>query len=149
MLKKISNPVIGEIEYEENSVITFTEGMLGLPSFKKFLLLESENIKPFYRLQCVDEPGIGFLLIDPVFVDMEYHEFVKSMDKDSTYIDENGEYVILVVCKAATDGEDITANLVAPVVINYNSNLGYQLVLIDSPYDVRHSLAQVSTRKEA
>ena len=57
--------------------------------------------------------------------------------------------VVLVVCKIAKEGKDITANLVAPVVINHTDMQGVQLVLLDSPYDVRHSLAEVSERTEA
>jgi flagellar assembly factor FliW len=146
---KIRNPAIGEIEFEENAIITFCEGMLGLPAYKHFLLLKSENIAPFLRLQCVDEPTISFLLIDPAFLDPGYRNYVAKADSEQLYLQGSEECVLLVVCKVSRGGEDITANMVAPVAINHQKMTGSQFILLDSPYNVRHSLAEVSERMEA
>lgn len=149
MMMKISNPAVGEIEFEESSVIVFKEGMLGLPNFKRYLLLESDNIRPFFRLQSVDEPSISFLLIDPSFADESLKNYVAERDPEQTYLERIDECDLLVVCNVSDDGSDVTANLVAPVIINNDKRVGYQLVLLDSPYDVRHSLIQASEGKEA
>ena len=147
---KISNPAIGDIEFDEGQIISFPEGMLGMPAYKHYLLLQSDNIAPFLRLQCIDKPDLSFLLIDPAFIEPQYRTYVEKADVNKMYIqpgDDNS--VVLVVCKIAKEGKDITANLVAPVVINHTDMQGVQLVLLDSPYDVRHSLAEVSERTEA
>jgi flagellar assembly factor FliW len=149
MLEKINSPTVGEIEFEDSSVIRFPEGMLGLPAYKRFLLLESPDLRPLLRLQCVDEPTISFLVIDPTVVDPGFREYVESVDKGNNVLTEGDGSVLLAVCRIAKDGQDVTANLVAPVVINQKSREGQQFVLLDSPYDVRHSLAQMSERKEA
>lgn len=149
MLMKISSPLIGEIEFEENAIIRFPEGMLGLPLFKRYLLLDAPEIRPFLRLQCIDEPTISFLLIDPLLFDEGYRSYVAERDPDETYLENNSECMLYAVCKVATDGSDATANLVAPVIVNNVRKVGYQLVLLDSPYDVRHSLLEASERKEA
>lgn len=149
--KKIVNPAIGEIEYAEDQIIRFEEGMLGLPSLKSYLLMESPNIAPFLRLQCIDEPNISFLLIDPAHVDPGYHQYVSSRQGVGEYYDaEDNQSALFAVVKISNDGEDITANLVAPVTVNLNQKIGFQLVLLESPYSVRHSLtAQQDERKEA
>jgi flagellar assembly factor FliW len=147
---KISNPAIGDIEFEESQIIHFQEGMLGMPTYKHYLLLQSDEIAPFLRLQSVDKPSLSFLLIDPAFIDTGYRAFVEKADVKRMFIQPGDEgSVVLVVCKIAKEGKDITANLVAPVVINHTDMQGAQLVLLDSPYDVRHSLAEVSERTEA
>lgn len=146
---KIDTPIVGEIEFEESSIVHFKEGMLGMPSFKKFLLLDFENLRPLYRLQCVDEPKLSFLLIDPDFVDPSLKQYVHKRDPEQTFYELNDNCALFAVCKVNEADGDITANLVAPVVINYNKMEGNQVILLDSPYDVRHSLSQVSERKEA
>lgn len=145
---KISNPAIGDIEFDESQIINFPEGMLGMPTYKHYLLLQSEEIAPFLRLQSVDKPSLSFLLIDPTFIDPAFRAYVEKADQNRQYI-QNDDSAVLVVCKIAKEGSDITANLVAPVVINHTDMMGAQVVLLDSPYDVRHSLAEVSERTEA
>jgi len=149
--KKIVNPTIGEIEYNDDQIVTFEEGMLGLPSLKSYLLLESPNIAPFLRLQCIDEPTISFLLIDPGHIDPGYHDYVNQRSGIGDYYRADDEQSALFsVVKISDDGEEITANLVAPVVIDLRKQAGFQLVLLDSPYSVRHSLvADQEERKEA
>lgn len=146
---KISSPLTGEIVFGEDAIIRFPEGMLGLPLFKRYLLLDAPEIRPFLRLQCIDEPSISFLLIDPLLFDPGFRDYVAERDPDEIYLENSAECMLYAVCKVATDGSDATANLVAPVIINNGKKVGYQLVLLDSPYDVRHSLLEASERKEA
>lgn len=142
MVKLIINPVIGEIEFTEDQIIRFEEGMLGLPGLKEYLLLTSDNIAPFLRLQCVEEPKISFLLLDPNHVDPGYKDYVSSRSGIEEYYRINDpENAIFVVMKISEDGEEISANLVAPVVIDNRNKSGQQVVLIDSPYNVRQSLS--------
>lgn len=149
MTIKIETPIVGEIEFEESSVVFFKEGMLGIPAYKKFLLLDFENLRPLYRLQCVDEPNLSFLLIDPDFVDSSLKQYVHKRDPNEEVYELNDNCALFAVCKVNEEDGEISANLVAPVVINYNKMEGNQVILMDSPYDVRHSISPVSERKEA
>jgi flagellar assembly factor FliW len=149
MTIKIFNPAIGEIELDESTILTFQEGMLGLPEYKKYVLIDSPQIKPFLRLQCVEEPQISFLAIDPANIDPGYREYMISRDPNHYFIDNPDDVVLLVVCKVSEDGSDITGNLQAPVIINHRKMAGCQVVLLDGPYHVRHSLVQAVKRKEA
>lgn len=136
-------------EFDENSVIEFPEGMLGLPEFKHYVIVESPSIKPFLRLQCVGAPHIGFLTIDPAFVDPGYKQFIVDHDPEHLYIDAEEDIVILVVCTVSRDGTDVTANLTAPVIINHKNMIGRQIILLESHYDIKHSLIDNARRQEA
>jgi flagellar assembly factor FliW len=144
---KIANPVIGEVEFKDSDVIQFPEGMLGLPDFKRYILVSNPNIKPFMRLQCVDEGRISFLAVDPAIVDPAYFNYVASQDSGRELIKSPEETVLLVVCNLQPKSNDITANLQAPVVLNYRNMAGVQIVLLDSPYGVRHSLVGKARRE--
>ncbi len=146
---KIQNNRLGEIEFDENSVIEFPEGMLGLPEYKRYLMIQSPQMKPFLRLQCVEAPQIGFLTVDPAYADPDYKAYVVAQDPDHVFIDPEEEIVILVVCTLAPDSSDVTANLQAPVVINHKKMVGRQIVLIDSPFSLKHSLVSNARRREA
>ena len=144
---KITNGIIGDIEVEEGSVIEFPEGMLGLPQFKRYIIVRDPNAEPFLRLQCVDEPSIGFLTIDPAFADTGYKDYVLAQDPDNQILDPAEEIVMLVVCIVSADGSDLTCNLQAPVIINHKTMKGRQIVLIESPYSIHHSLVKGKREK--
>ena len=146
---KIQNPSIGEIDYNEANVILFLEGMLGLPDYKRYLLVQQDKFQPFLRLQCVDNPQISFLMIDPAYADPGYRAYVIDQDPDHVFVDKSGDVVILVVCMVTSDGSDVTANMQAPVIINHKKKTGCQIILLESPYRRKHSLTQNARRQEA
>ena len=106
---KIHTDNIGELTYEETDIIFFPEGMLGLPEYKRYLLIQKEETKPFLRLQCIDAPQINFLAIDPAFADPGYKAFVVDSDPDHVFIDQGRDVILLVVCNFASDGSDVSA----------------------------------------
>ena len=144
---KISNGHIGEIEVDEGNVITFPEGMLGLPRYKRYVIVQGNGMAPFLRLQCIDEPSISFLTIDPAFADQGYRTYVEAQDRDNLFIESSEDTVLLVVCTVSKDGSDLTCNLQAPVIINHKAMTGKQVVLLDSPYSIRHSLVKGKQEK--
>ncbi|HUX08559.1 MAG TPA: flagellar assembly protein FliW [Acidobacteriota bacterium] len=146
---KINNPAIGEIEVDDGGVIEFPEGMLGLPQFKHYVIVSDPQMQPFLRLQCVDEPQISFLTIDPAFAISDYKDYVVAQDPWHVLFDREEEVVLLVVCTVSPDRSDITCNLQAPVVINHKTMKGNQIVLIDSPYAIRHSLVKNAEQQGA
>lgn len=146
---KITNPALGEIEFDESDVIHFPEGMLGLPSYKYYILITNPSTRPFFRLQCVDESRISFLAVDPAMVDPGYADYVFAQDPEHRLLDAKEDTVLLVVCTVSSDGSDVTANLQAPVVINHRKMEGSQIILLDSPYKLKHSLIKNTQRREA
>jgi flagellar assembly factor FliW len=137
---KINNTVVGDIEVDDGSVITFPEGMLGLPQYKHYVIVRNRETEPFLRLQCVDEPKISFLTIDPAFAEGGYKDYVMAQDPGHVLLDKEEEIVLLVVCTISPDRTDVTCNLQAPVVINHKSMKGKQIILLESNYSIRHSL---------
>ncbi len=137
---KINNPAFGEIEIDDGGVIQFPEGMLGLPQNKRYVIVKDPQMEPFLRLQCVDQPQISFLTIDPANAASDYKDYVVAQDPERVLLDRAEEIVLLVVCTVTPDRTDITCNLQAPVVINHKTMEGKQIVLIDSPYSISHSL---------
>lgn len=146
---KIENGNIGELEFEESNVLSFSEGMLGLPEYKRYILIQDDNMQPFLRLQCVDAPQISFLMIDPAYADPGYKAYVTGSDPNHVFIDQSEEIVLLVVCTVHSGNADVTANMQAPVIINHKTMNGRQIILLDSPYSLRHSLVKNAHKREA
>ena len=65
---KVKTTRFGELELDESRIISFTEGILGFPNYKKFVLLDRDNNSPFVWLQSVETEELAFVLMKPVHV---------------------------------------------------------------------------------
>ena len=54
----------GTIEYEEENLITFSDGLFGFPNLKRYLFLAlDENEDSMLLMVSVDESNVGFVSI--------------------------------------------------------------------------------------
>ncbi len=68
---KIITKQFGEIEFSDDLVITFKEGLIGFEEFKKFLLIKPED-NIFYWLNSIEKPEIAFPLFALRLIDENY-----------------------------------------------------------------------------
>ena len=115
--------------YRDKDVILFEEGLVGFPGAKRFILIESESVSPFRVLKCVDNPQIGFLVLDPRAVIKTYERSIPQESWRSLEVVDKSDRLTLV-----------TANLQAPLLINHRKMLGKQLILTTARYSVTQNL---------
>lgn len=128
-LYKINTTQFGEIEFEEKYIFNFNDGILGFEELKKFLLISDEETEPFKWLISIENPEIGFPLLNPWLIDLEY-----SLDK---HYDIQKEAVLVVITLGGNQGL-ITANLKAPIILNIPEQTGRQIILPSEKYSTTH-----------
>jgi len=124
----------GLIEYQEDEIITFPEGIPGLGEDKHFLLLSDAPGDLFCWLQSVDDGDLALVLVDVLQIKPDYDP---QIDKET--LKEMGEP--LVSYNVAVVPEDIQlmrVNLKAPILINNILRTGRQVVSGNEEYSVRH-----------
>ena len=122
---KINTHHFGEVEFSDEKVLNFENGLFGFETFRKFLLLRAgEDL--FYWLNSVDEPEIAFPLIGMRIIDENYPE-----------VTENEAFGIVTLNK---DPLKITVNLKAPVYINQEKKTGYQKILDNERFIIDYKL---------
>ena len=75
----------GEIEIDEENIILFEEGLPGFNHVRKFIILDksggkdthgtndiAEPVSPFEWFQCVDEPTLAFVIVNPFVFKPDY-----------------------------------------------------------------------------
>jgi flagellar assembly factor FliW len=122
---KITNKQFGEIEFEQDSIINFAEGILGFEDKKKFILI-SEKDGFFFWLTSVDEPELIFPLFS---INLLQDNF-----GDSTDLEPFG------IVKLDKDPEKVSINLRAPVFIDHENKTGHQTIMDDENYPVDYPL---------
>lgn len=126
---KIQSLTFGEIEIKDNTIYTFDEGIPGLGEITQFAIVDSEEMAPFAWLQACEEPFLSLMMLDPVLIKPDYS--VRFNDEHTqllgTFSDEDIAVRVLVV--VPKNPEDMTANLLAPIVLNHKLRKGAQIVV--------------------
>jgi flagellar assembly factor FliW len=132
----------GTIDYAEESVIEFPQGIPAFEREHRFLLIQRESSGPVVFLQSLRHPDLLFLTLPVRVVEPGYRGCIAGEDLERLGLaadrqpEEGREVLTLVLLTIGQDGSAATANLMAPVVINLATRRALQSVQPDSGYPV-------------
>jgi flagellar assembly factor FliW len=136
---KVATTRFGEVEVAADSVISFPQGLVGLPQLHRFVLIEGKG--PFQWMQSLDNPDATFVVIDSDEVVSDYA--IHPSREDIAVVMQAEEpaplCALLIVTVPREAPERMTANLMAPLIVNTERRVGVQAVLPDR-YPVRHPI---------
>lgn len=140
-MKTVDTMRFGTIEVEEEKVVHFAQGIPAFEDEHDFVIIPYDEESPFVFLQSLQTPDLAFLMTVPYlfFKDYEFEiddDTVTKLALKST--DDVLVYVLLTIPRGSI--KDMTANLMAPVVINTKTLAAKQLVLEKSRYTTKHRL---------
>jgi flagellar assembly factor FliW len=128
----------GAFELRVEDIVSFPTGLPGFEAVRRFVILASSEMAPLQCLQSVDGPSPSFLVVDPRLVLEGYRTRLNQSDLVRLGVTDDASLVWLAIVTVGADGAFV--NLRAPVVINPERMLGFQLVPSDSLYPLRHPL---------
>lgn len=137
---KFISKIHGEIEYEENNIITFNKGIPGFNGLKEFILLDLKEYEPFKLLQSLKDDEISLIVTSPYEFFKEYEIKLSDETIKNLNIDSPNQVMILTTVTLNSDVKKITTNLQGPIVINTSSHFGEQIILDNSKYKVKSPL---------
>jgi flagellar assembly factor FliW len=119
----------------------FPSGLLGFPEVSEYVLLDIEADLPFKCLQAVNDPDLGFILIDPFMLMPDYQVTIEPQDLSDLDVHDQQHLCLLAILTVPPGAPgQTTANLQGPIMINTENYRAKQLVLVQSPYHTRHPL---------
>ena len=147
-MRKINTVRFGELEIEEDKIVQFNEGIPAFDDEHEFVLLPYESDSPYTFLQSVKTPELAFMMAVP-FVFFPDYEFQLEDEVTKKLGIKTSEDVLIYVLITIPGGEikNMTANLVAPVVISKRTFLAKQVVLEKSKYTTKHRLFKEKEEK--
>ena len=132
---KIMTSRFGEIEVAEDAVIHFAAG---IPAFEKeheFLIIPYGDDSPYSFLQSVKTPDLAFLMAMPHTFFPDYEVTIDDdVERELALNSPDDVLIYAVLTLSGSNIRDLTANLIAPIVINARTRKGKQIVLDRSPY---------------
>ncbi len=132
---------LGEIEIEENRVVSFPGGIPGFEKDREYAIFPIDKEGPFYYMHALKNPDLCLVLAVP-FVFFPDYELELSSESLEILGVENKEQELAVfsVLTIPGDFKETTANLLAPVVINPATRKGLQYVAVNADYQTKHRI---------
>ena len=131
----------GELSVSEDKVINFPEGFIGLSAHDKFVIVADESISPFIWFQSLVKSETAFLVIDPFLIMPEYEPLVSDEDLNTLGFKSKKEAQMYVVAIVSKDFREMTANFMAPILVNMQLRKGLQTVLFNADeYSARYDV---------
>lgn len=140
-MKKIKTARFGELEIQEDRIFHFADGLPAFEDEREFVILPFDDDSPYSFLQSVATPELAFFMTVP-FVFFPDYEFVLEDDVMAALAIKGSEDMQIYTLVTIPGGniKEMTANLMAPVVINKKTREAKQVVLDKSQYTTKHRL---------
>ena len=137
----------GTVDIAEDRVITFPKGLLGFSGQKRYCLLQPNEDALVFWLQCVDDPGLAFVVTDPALFVPDYSAPIRAEQMESLSMDRlEDEQVFVIVNKV---GDALTGIMQGPLVVNTVNRVGEQLVLAEKRWTTRYQLMSIGQPAQA
>lgn len=137
----------GELEYASDSTLTFPRGLPGFEECRQFVLLDQPDLAPLVYMQSLETPELCFLALPVRAVVPDYEISLSPEDCEAAGMDDAAgpgrSTLDLALLSVAVDGR-LTANLLAPVVINLATRQAVQAVRSDTRYSHAHVLEEAA-----
>ncbi|MCA8940209.1 MAG: flagellar assembly protein FliW [Planctomycetes bacterium] len=143
MTTKFATKRFQTIEFAEEQVVTFPEGLLGFAGYRRYIILENPTGGPLMWLQSVEDGNLAFIIASPTLFKPDYKIDLRPEDAEAlklAELEDGKVYTIMVVPK--DNPRAMTANLQGPLVVNDKLGIGRQLVLSNSEYGTKYRVFQ-------
>ncbi len=136
---EIKTTRFGQVEIDENLIITLPEGILGFEDARRYIILDHfDKESPFKWIQSVEDPSLAFVITDPLVFVPEYKAKTSKEEIISIELSDASKALTIVIVNIKRDHSEITINLQAPIVINPEKRLAKQIVIKETGYSFRH-----------
>lgn len=147
---KLISSLLGEMEFSEEEVVSFAEGIPGFEGEKRFLIIPLEASGPFYYLHSAENPDLCLVLAQPFVFFPDYEiEIPDDELKNLGLTGAKQELAVYVILTIPEDFRLTTANLLAPVLVNPETRQARQYVAINTRYTTRHPIFSTAETQAA
>ena len=141
----VQTKYFGILSCPEEEVFDFPRGLPAFEDEKRFVLIELPENAPLVFLQSLTQATLCFLAFPILVADRDYQlavsaEDLVALDLDRGRQPELGREVLVLALVSLHGGFSVTANLMAPVVLNLETRRGLQAIRPDRLYSHQHPI---------
>lgn len=130
----------GRVEFQQEDILSFSEGLLGFSDLRNFVLLDDPSDEIFAWLQSCEVGAIAFPVLEPELFAENYKINLTKGDLESLRLVSMDKARFFTIVTVPEDPTQMTANLKAPIVVNVAERVGRQCVLQDNHLAIREPI---------
>ncbi len=135
----------GPLVVQPEQILEFRPGLLGFADHTRYVLIERPQDAPFLWLQSVEVPDLAFVVVDPVLFFPHYQPEQRPQVLKEVEAQSPAEVKVLVIVTIPPGRpQEMTVNLLGPLIINLRTRRGRQVVLEDQRLSHRQPLLPAS-----
>jgi flagellar assembly factor FliW len=139
--KQIETTRFGLVDIDESSIITFVSPILGFDAVKEYVLLDHAEDSPFKWLQAVETADLAFVITNPSLFNIPYEFVLPEEAAQKLALTSAEELVVFTIVNIPAENVSLmTANLMAPLIINQATMQAMQVPLPDERFATRTRL---------
>ena len=114
-----------------SSLLNFPEGLPGFEDLHEYKLFHEEGTSTVYYLQSTEDADVRLPLVTPASFQIDYRIELSDEEEAKLQIQAGDDILVMVTVSENQDDPQagITANLMAPIIINAHSRIGVQKTL--------------------
>ena len=145
---KVETSRFGTLDISDEEIVRFPEGLYGFEKETEFTLLPfNPNVEsPMEWMQSLTSTHLAFVVTDPYLYVPDYKLKLSEEDRKRIELEGDDLYLTRTIVTIPKNYSEMTANLIAPLVINKDKGIAKQFVLTNMDYDTRHYLLPEEVR---
>ena len=136
---EIGTRFFGTVEIEEEGVLDFPRGILGMEEERQFVLLDVPG-RRFKCMQSVGTPAVAFIVVNPWDYYPDYEFELSDRELEDMGVESADQLAVFAIVTIREPAADSTLNLLGPLVIHVEKRTGRQFVLGENRYSARMPL---------
>ena len=130
----------GDKEVPDEALLTFPEGVIGFRDATRFVMFECSDDGIFKWLQSCDRPELAFVICEANIIVPNYQILIGDKERQVLKLEKPEDAVVCLILVIPKDPMETTANLLGPLVMNTETRLGMQVVVVNPQYSTRYRL---------
>ncbi|OAM92843.1 flagellar assembly factor FliW [Pelosinus fermentans] len=118
--------------------IHFPKGLIGLENYHDFTFATLPEQTQFWLLQSIEDKHFGLVVTNPFWFMPDYD--FELTESETKQIGAKESLDVFVTINVASTPENITANLMGPIIMNQNTGIGLQTLLADKKYTTQYKI---------
>ena len=137
-MQSIQEQMIVNLILRHEKEIFVLDGLKGFEQEKHYTLIANAKEMPLIWLQSKSYPDQAFVCVDPYIVYPTYQPELPEQDLEKLLVENADDLLILCLTHV---NHQMTINLVAPLLINWNKGTAKQIIINNhNQYSLRHPL---------
>ena len=139
-MEQLVTPQLGVIQYQKQEVIHFSEGLYGFDDLREFLLVRKDPNSLFSYLQPITDVNTTFIVAASKDIIKNYSPKINKADMEKIEAKNDNDIQYYVIITIPKNIEEISANLLGPVIINKHRGIGAQFISQNTEYSTKHKI---------